>query len=250
MRHTCERIGCGREVAVVYGTVPGRDGSLTLWIDVFRPDTSAAREREIMGYVCRQHGERLAPPRGWLVDDRRESSPRLFRPQTNRSQPDAPQRNLTVVPDKPARSRKDKVRDLPRPSLFAESTPSDDTPTPIETAVAPTEPVIETPVVHDVIVSESPVVEAPVVDVPVVEAPVVETTVVEVPTDDEPPVRESRRESHVVTGPEPSVDPSGDATRAWAPYFDPDDDLDGMLNATGSMLRDAFRSRHNGRRNG
>ena len=220
MRHTCERIGCGRDVAVVYGTVPGRDGSLTLWIDAFRPEVSAAREREIMGYVCRTHGERLAPPRGWLVDDRRESSPRLFRPQTNRSASEAPQRNLTVVPDKPARTRKDKVRDLPRPSLFAESTPSVDTPAPVE--------------------------ETPIVDVPIVEAPVVETPVEEAPAVDESPVRESR----VVTGPQPSVDPSGDATRAWEPYFDPDDDLDGMLNATGSMLRDAFRSRHNGRRNG
>ena len=207
-------------MAVVYGTVPGRDGSLTLWIDAFRPDVSAAREREIMGYVCRTHGERLAPPRGWLVDDRRESSPRLFRPQTNRFESDGPQRNLTVVPDKPARSRKDKVRDLPRPSLFAESAPVTETAAPIES------------------------------DVAMVEEPAEETPVGETPTIDEPAVRESRRESHVVTGPQPSVDPSGDATRAWEPYFDPDDDLDGMLNATGSMLRDAFRSRHNGRRNG
>ena len=207
-------------MAVVYGTVPGRDGSLTLWIDAFRPEVSAAREREIMGYVCRTHGERLAPPRGWLVDDRRESSPRLFRPPTNRSGSEAPQRNLAVVPDRPPRTRKDKVRDLPRPSLFAESAPSVETPAPVDAPVVPAEPEIETPVV------EAPVEEAPAVD--------------------EPPVRESR----VVTGPQPSVDPSGDATRAWEPYFDPDDDLDGMLNATGSMLRDAFRSRHNGRRNG
>ena len=228
-------------MAVVYGTVPGRDGSLTLWIDAFRPEISAAREREIMGYVCRIHGERLAPPQGWLVDDRRESSPRLFRPQTNRSQPDAPPRNLSVVPDKPARSRKDKVRDLPRPSLFAESAPVTETAAPVVSEVAVVEePVEETPVV------EAPVVETPVVHTPVVETPVVHTPVVETPVVDEPPVRESR----VVTGPQPSVDPSGDATRAWEPYFDPDDDLDGMLNATGSMLRDAFRSRHNGRRNG
>ena len=44
-------------------------------------------------------------------------------------------------------------------------------------------------------------------------------------------------------------DPTGDGTGSWEPFFDPDDDLDGQLNATGSMLRDAFRSRHNGRRN-
>ena len=146
-----------------------------LWIDAFDVETSALREREIMGYVCREHGERLSPPQGWHMDDRRESSPRLFRPQPT----------LHVVTAKASRSRKEKVRDLPRPSLFADQ--------------AVSEPVIE-PVV-------APEIE-PVAD-----------------------------------------DPSTDATRSWKPFFDPDDDLDGMLNATGSMLRDAFRSRHNGRRN-
>jgi hypothetical protein len=201
-------------VAVVYGTVPGKDGSLTLWIDTFRADVSAAREREIMGYVCRQHAERLSPPRGWMVDDRRESAPRLFRPQPN----------LSVVPDKAPRSRKDKVRDLPRPSLFAENS----------SPVAP--PVVETP---------APVVEASVIEESVIEEKVIEAPAPE-PVVDPTPLRAA----NVVVGPEPSVDPSGDVTRAWEPYFDPDDDLDGQLNATGSMLRDAFRSRHNGRRNG
>jgi hypothetical protein len=206
-------------VAVVYGTVPGKDGSLTLWIDTFRADVSAAREREIMGYVCRQHGERLSPPRGWMVDDRRESAPRLFRPQPN----------LSVVPDKAPRSRKDKVRDLPRPSLFAENS----------SPVAP--PVVETP---------APVVETPVIEEAVIEEAVVEESVIEAPAPEPVVDPTPLRAANVVVGPEPSVDPSGDVTRAWEPYFDPDDDLDGQLNATGSMLRDAFRSRHNGRRNG
>jgi hypothetical protein len=209
-------------VAVVYGTVPGKDGSLTLWIDTFRADVSVAREREIMGYVCRQHGERLSPPRGWMVDDRRESAPRLFRPQPN----------LTVVRDKTPRSRKDKVRDMPRPSLFAENS----------SPVAP--PVVETPVIEESVIEET-VIEVSVVEEAVIEAPVIEMPAPE-PVVDPTPVRAA----NVVMGPEPSVDPSGDVTRAWEPYFDPDDDLDGQLNATGSMLRDAFRSRHNGRRNG
>ena len=227
VRHTCERIGCGLDVAVVYGTVPGRDGSLTLWIDAFRPDGSGALERETMGYVCRMHGERLAPPRGWLVDDRRESAPRLFRPQPN----------LAVVREKAPRSRQDKVRDLPRPSLFTENSAS----------VEAVQPVVETPLVPVPVPVPvpDPVVETPLVPVPV-SVPEPEPEPMPEPVVDESPVRGV----HVVTGPEPSVDPSGDATRAWEPFFDPDDDLDGMLNATGSMLRDAFRSRHNGRRNG
>ncbi|MGA1542824.1 MAG: hypothetical protein ACO38D_10120 [Ilumatobacteraceae bacterium] len=201
MRQRCERIGCGREVAVVYGTVPGRDGSLTLWVDAFRADVSASREREIMGYVCLEHGERLSPPRGWQMDDRRENSPRLFKPQPN----------LQVVKDKPSRSRREKVGAMPRPSLFAEPTSE--------------------------VVSES--VVAPKV-APAVVAPVVAPEPVPVAR----PVAVD--ESYDIPR-EP--DPTGDVTGSWEPFFDPDDDLDGQLNATGSLLRDAFRSRHNGRRN-
>ena len=182
-----------------------------LWVDAFDVETSASREREIMGYVCREHGERLSPPQGWHMDDRRESSPRLFRPQPT----------LHVVTAKASRSRKEKVRDLPRPSLFADqavSEPETESPTGavIET-VENSEPVIEPVVAPEIetVESSEPVIE------PVV-APEIE------------PVAD---------------DPSTDATRPWKPFFDPDDDLDGMLNATGSMLRDAFRSRHNGRRN-
>jgi hypothetical protein len=201
VRQRCERIGCGREVAVVYGTVPGRDGSLTLWVDAFRADVSASREREIMGYVCLEHGERLSPPRGWQMDDRRENSPRLFKPQPN----------LQVVKDKPARSRREKVGAMPRPSLFAE----------------PTSEVVSEPVVAPEV---APVVVEPVVvpePVPVAR-PVAVDESYDIPRE---------------------PDPTGDVTGSWEPFFDPDDDLDGQLNATGSMLRDAFRSRHNGRRN-
>lgn len=201
MRQRCERIGCGREVAVVYGTVPGRDGSLTLWVDAFRADVSASREREIMGYVCLEHGERLSPPRGWQMDDRRENSPRLFKPQPN----------LQVVKDKPSRSRREKVGAMPRPSLFAE----------------PTSEVVSEPVVA-----------------PKVAPAVVEPVVVPEPVPVARPVAVD--ESYDIPR-EP--DPTGDVTGSWEPFFDPDDDLDGQLNATGSMLRDAFRSRHNGRRN-
>ena len=50
----------------------------------------------------------------------------------------------------------------------------------------------------------------------------------------------------VVTA-EPEPDEGVDDSKSWVPFFDPDDDLGGMLDATGPMLRDAFRSRHNGR---
>jgi hypothetical protein len=43
------------------------------------------------------------------------------------------------------------------------------------------------------------------------------------------------------------IEEGADDSKSWVPFFDPDDDLGGMLDATGPMLRDAFRSRHNGR---
>ena len=215
VRTTCERIGCGRVVAVVYGTVPSRDGSPMLWIDAFDVETSALREREIMGYVCREHGERLSPPQGWHMDDRRESSPRLFRPRPT----------LHVVPAKASRSRKEKVRDFPRPSLFADQAVGE------PGVESPTEAEIET-------VENSESVNEPMMQR-------VAESVIETVENSEPVI-----EPVVAPEIEPVVDdPSTDATRPWKPFFDPDDDLDGMLNATGSMLRDAFRSRHNGRRN-
>jgi len=217
VRQTCERIGCGRDVAVVYGTAPGRDGSLTLWIDAFRADVSGSREREIMGFVCREHGERLSPPRGWLIDDRRENSPRLFKPQPN----------LQVVRDRPARSRKEKVGALPRPSLFAETAPeSEVVSAPVVAPISEAAPSIAPDVV-------SGSVDSPIVEIAEHPEVVVEPDDVLVEPDDVP---------H-------DPDPTGDSTGSWEPFFDPDDDLDGQLNATGSMLRDAFRSRHNGRRN-
>ena len=233
MRQRCERIGCGREVAVVYGTAPGRDGSLTLWIDAYRADASDSRVREIMGYVCREHGERLSPPRGWLMDDRRENSPRLFKPQPN----------LQVVRDKPARTRKEKVGAMPRPSLFAETGP--------EASVVPEPVVVPEVVVADVAAPEidafEPVVEPAVVAEPVVEPAVVAEPVV-VPESESDLVAEAVAVDESCDIPR-EPDPTGDVTGSWEPFFDPDDDLDGQLNATGSLLRDAFRSRHNGRRN-
>ena len=69
-------------------------------------------------------------------------------------------------------------------------------------------------------------VEEQVVEEQVVEEEVVEEEVVEIqPTQDDSTELLIRQ----------------DVDTRWAPHFDPDDDLGGMLDATGSMLRDAFR---------
>jgi hypothetical protein len=124
-------------------------------------------------------------------------------------------------------AKRPRPADIPRPSLFAELD----------------EPVVETGVA-EVAVTEVSVAEISVV----VSEPVVET----VPMFVEEQVVEEEVEEEVIEIP-PTQDDSTellirqDVDTRWAPHFDPDDDLGGMLDATGSMLRDAFRSRHNGR---
>ncbi len=138
----------------------------------------------------------------------------------------ATKRDVTgaVKRDGTGSTKRPRSGDIPRPSLFAELG----------------EPVVEPVVVIEPIVEvESVVVIDPVAEVvvreealPVIEE-IVEEEVIEIlPTQDDSTELLIRQ----------------DVDTRWAPHFDPDDDLGGMLDATGSMLRDAFRSRHNGRR--
>lgn len=248
MRRLCEKPGCGQPVAVIYGLAPsGTEAGL--WVDHWSPE----RIDEIppigaRGVVCQKHSESLSAPRGWSFEDRREAIPRLFKtrdrgnlsavpePTTETVRPKADstgsiKRDVTGATkrDVTGSVKRPRPADIPRPSLFAELD----------------EQVVETPVV-EVTVTEVSVAEMSVV----VNEPVVETVPMFV---DEQVVEEIVTEDEVVDIP-PTQDDSTellirqDVDTRWAPHFDPDDDLGGMLDATGSMLRDAFRSRHNGRR--
>lgn len=246
MRRLCEKPGCGQPVAVIYGLAPsGTEAGL--WVDHWSPE----RIDEIpppgaRGVVCQKHSESLSAPRGWSFEDRREAIPRLFKtrdrgnlsavpePTTETPRPKADstgslKRDSTgsIKRDVTGSVKRPRPADIPRPSLFAELD----------------EPVVETPVV-EVAVTEVSVAEVLVV----VNEPVVET----VPMFVEEQVVEEDIEEEVIEI-QPTQDDSTellirqDVDTRWAPHFDPDDDLGGMLDATGSMLRDAFRSRHNGR---
>ena len=246
MRRLCEKPGCGQPVAVIYGLAPsGTEAGL--WVDHWSPE----RIEEVpppgaRGVVCQKHSESLSAPRGWSFEDRREAIPRLFKtrdrgnlsavpePTTETPRPKADstrplKRDVTGATkrDVTGSAKRPRPADIPRPSLFAELD----------------EPVVETPVV-EVAVTEVSVAEISVV----VNEPVVET----VPMFVEEQVVEEDIEEEVIEIP-PTQDDSTellirqDVDTRWAPHFDPDDDLGGMLDATGSMLRDAFRSRHNGR---
>ena len=262
MRRLCEKPGCGQPVAVIYGLAPsGTEAGL--WVDHWSPE----RIDEIpppgaRGVVCQKHSESLSAPRGWSFEDRREAIPRLFKtrdrgnlsavrePTTETPRPKADstgslKRDSTgsIKRDVTGSAKRPRPADIPRPSLFAE----------LDEVVVETEPVVTTPVVEvpvtEVSVAEvSVIVNEPVVEtVPMfIEEQVVEELVIEVQVVEE--------EVEEVIEIMPTQDDSTellirqDVDTRWAPHFDPDDDLGGMLDATGSMLRDAFRSRHNGRR--
>jgi hypothetical protein len=67
----CGRPGCSEPGAVAYGMVPE---DLLFWIDAL--DGAVAAD---VAVLCRRHANAMVVPRGWTLDDRRESVPRLFR---------------------------------------------------------------------------------------------------------------------------------------------------------------------------
>jgi hypothetical protein len=262
VRRLCEKPGCGQPAAVIYGLAPsGTEAGL--WVDHWSPE----RIDEIpppgaRGVVCQKHSESLSAPRGWSFEDRREAIPRLFKtrdrgnlsavpePTTGTPRPKADstgslKRDSTgsIKRDVTGSAKRPRPADIPRPSLFAELDE-----VVVETEPEVTTPVVEVPVTEVSVAEVSVIVNEPVVEtVPMfIEEQVVEELVIEVQVVEE--------EVEEVIEIMPTQDDSTellirqDVDTRWAPHFDPDDDLGGMLDATGSMLRDAFRSRHNGRR--
>ena len=81
--------------------------------------------------LCMKHADRLSVPRGWSIDDRRESVPRLFRPPA----PVKLQRDATPSSGQRRKSRGDTVR----PKLFDREVVQE-TATATATATAPAPP--------------------------------------------------------------------------------------------------------------
>jgi hypothetical protein len=242
VRRLCEKPGCGQPVAVIYGLAPsGTEAGL--WVDHWSPERiDEVPPPGARGVVCQKHSESLSAPRGWSFEDRREAIPRLFKTRDRGNLSAVPdptnetprpkdstgslKRDVTgsIKRDGTGSTKRPRPADIPRPSLFAE---------------------LDEPVVEPVVVIE-PVIE---VEAVVVIEPVAEVVVRE----EAPPIIDEVLEEEVIEI-LPTQDDSTellirqDVDTRWAPHFDPDDDLGGMLDATGSMLRDAFRSRHNGRR--
>jgi hypothetical protein len=66
----CERPGCSQPAEVTYGIDADH---LTVWIE---PLEGAVVYRA--GVLCRRHADAMVVPLGWMLDDRRETEPRLF----------------------------------------------------------------------------------------------------------------------------------------------------------------------------
>jgi len=238
VRRLCEKPGCGQPVAVIYGLAPsGTEAGL--WVDHWSPERiDEVPPPGARGVVCQKHSESLSAPRGWSFEDRREAIPRLFKTRDRGNLSAVPdptnetprpkdstgslKRDVTgsIKRDGTGSTKRPRPADIPRPSLFAEL----DEPVVVVKPVIEVEAVVVIEPVAEVVVRE----EAP----PIIDEVLEEEVIKILPTQDDSTELLIRQ----------------DVDTRWAPHFDPDDDLGGMLDATGSMLRDAFRSRHNGRR--
>ena len=71
MTRLCERPGCSQVAELTYGF----DAELLMvWIDSYeRISTDRA------GVLCRRHADAMVVPLGWMLDDRRDPVPRLFK---------------------------------------------------------------------------------------------------------------------------------------------------------------------------
>ena len=123
MPRRCERPGCSASAAVAYGFEAERSH---VWLEAVTEDAAATVNA---GVLCRRHADALRPPRGWFLDDRRELTPRLFRP------PD----EETPAP-KARRERRAKSVDTTEELPFG---PFVDVPDPDETEALPWTPVFD-----------------------------------------------------------------------------------------------------------
>ena len=93
MARLCERPGCSQPAEVMYGIDAEH---LVVWI---APLEGVPLYRA--GVLCRRHADAMVVPLGWMLDDRREPVPRLFK--TRESSP--------AATPKPRRQRAHAARD-------------------------------------------------------------------------------------------------------------------------------------------
>jgi len=131
MARLCERPGCSQPADVIYGIDADH---LLVWIESF--DSSVTYRA---GVLCRRHADAMVVPLGWMLDDRREAVPRLFKPRE-------------AVAPAPPRSRRQRVSahrddtgqlELPGTDDAEIEADSADEPSPAESETTPWKPVFD-----------------------------------------------------------------------------------------------------------
>jgi Protein of unknown function (DUF3499) len=108
----CERPGCSEPGAAAYGMVPE---DLLFWI---APLADAPTDDP--NVLCRRHADAMVVPRGWTLDDRREPTPRLFKPRPAPAQAPpapAPRRRRPHQGDAGEQLVIDGTGEIPRPAI-------------------------------------------------------------------------------------------------------------------------------------
>lgn len=258
MARLCERPGCSVPADVSYGFDAD---TLVVWLDTFQADTGARA-----GVLCLRHADAMVVPLGWMLDDRRDPVPRLFRSAAEAPARPAPRRvrherppvvqlsleaddvtgELIISPQRLAAALAlDITAEILRPVLVEAPVAEPVVEVAVETeppAIEPSvtdvqpEPIAEPPVLA-LVVYEPPALELVVDDEPEIEAPaaaeVIDEPATEEPATDEPVTEEPAAED--AAGEDETV------ILPWQPRFDQSDDLKGLLRARGRLLQRAFR---------
>jgi hypothetical protein len=87
MTRLCERPGCSQVAELTYGFDAEH---LMVWIDSF---DRVVTDRS--GVLCRRHADAMVVPLGWMLDDRRDPVPRLFKSPAQTSTTPRPRRSPT-----------------------------------------------------------------------------------------------------------------------------------------------------------
>ncbi len=232
MPRLCERPGCSALADVAYGFDPEL---LIVWLDGFH-----AAQGVRSGVLCRRHADAMVVPLGWMLDDRREPVPRLFKSAETEVPPArAPRRRPRVrVADDTEQLRLDAAL------VAAIAAIADDEAAPAATAAEgaepadawdrlPTAPGTEDEVDGEVetdIEAQADAAATAEVDADGTLTAGGAEAIVAHPVEHEPVDEEQVDEERVDEEP----------AAAWRPVFDPSDDLSGLLRARGRLLSRAF----------
>lgn len=252
MARLCERPGCSVPAAMSYGFDPDQ---LVVWLDRF-DGLHDVRS----GVLCLRHADAMVVPLGWMLDDRREPAPQLFRtpavkPVAGAATVDEPGRRRR---SERARGPEDDTEQLLLDAAFAEAVAAipDDAAVPAPAAgLVPTALVAEP--VHQptapAVPGHASTGSAPV---DVASAVAMAVTAASVNAGSELVVSAAPALAPVAAHVDPvaahadparAEEPAAEdpTTRsgapAWQPTFDPKDDLEGLLRPRGRLLSRAFR---------